>query len=142
MPTEAPDAMPTDLSNPLLAEWTGPYGGVPAFDAMDLDDLEPALEAGMAAHLAEIDAIAPGIRHAPVRRVDRQIDPRFLEIALQHHPFCMAGHDAAPSIHLCRLRVPEGRSPELEHRGFDATIADPGPDGSCASRPAAEGTLP
>ena len=58
MPTEAPDTMPTDLSNPLLAEWTGPYGGVPAFGAMALEDLEPALEAGMAAHLAEIDAIA------------------------------------------------------------------------------------
>src|SRR5690606_37347524 len=40
--------------NPLLQEWTGPYGGVPAFDRMDLDHLEPALEAGMAAHLAEI----------------------------------------------------------------------------------------
>ena len=45
-------------SNPLLQEWTGPYGGVPAFDRMDLDDLEPAVEAAMAAHLAEVDAIA------------------------------------------------------------------------------------
>jgi len=44
--------------NPLLAEWTGPYGGVPAFDAMRLDDLKPALEAAMAAQLAEVDAIA------------------------------------------------------------------------------------
>jgi Zn-dependent oligopeptidase len=44
--------------NPLLAEWAGPYGGVPAFDRMDLADLEPALEAGMAKQLAEIDAIA------------------------------------------------------------------------------------
>ncbi len=44
--------------NPLLAEWTGPHGGVPAFNRMELDALEPALEAGMAAQLAEIDAIA------------------------------------------------------------------------------------
>src|SRR5690606_35055524 len=43
-------------TNPLLQEWTGPYGGVPAFDRMDLEHLEPALEAGMAEHLAEIDA--------------------------------------------------------------------------------------
>ena len=43
---------------PLLAEWTGPYGGVPAFDEMDLADLEAALERGMAEHLAEIEAIA------------------------------------------------------------------------------------
>lgn len=45
-------------TNPLLAEWTGPYQGVPDFNAASLDDLESALEAGMAAHLAEIEAIA------------------------------------------------------------------------------------
>ncbi|MFC2927449.1 MULTISPECIES: M3 family metallopeptidase [Hyphobacterium] len=45
-------------NNPLLAEWTGPYQGVPDFEAASLDDLEAALEAGMAAHLAEIEAIA------------------------------------------------------------------------------------
>jgi peptidyl-dipeptidase Dcp len=44
--------------NPLLQEWTGPYGGVPAFDRMDLAHLEPALEHGMAEHLAEIESIA------------------------------------------------------------------------------------
>ncbi|TDI12060.1 MAG: M3 family peptidase [Acidobacteria bacterium] len=48
----------TDDSNILLAEWTGPYGGVPAFDEMNLDSLKPALEAGMARNLAEIDEIA------------------------------------------------------------------------------------
>ena len=45
-------------SNPLLAEWTGPYGGVPAFDRMDVTQLKSALEAGMTRQLAEIDAIA------------------------------------------------------------------------------------
>jgi len=45
-------------SNPLLAEWTGPNGGVPAFDKMDLVQLKPAIEAGIAADLAEVDAIA------------------------------------------------------------------------------------
>ena len=44
-------------SNVLLAEWTGPYGGVPAFDEMDLDALKPALEASMAMALEEIDTI-------------------------------------------------------------------------------------
>ncbi len=54
-----PDYEATDLSdNVLLAEWTGPYGGVPAFDEMDLADLKPALEKGMELELAEIDAIA------------------------------------------------------------------------------------
>jgi peptidyl-dipeptidase Dcp len=42
----------------LTAEWTGPYGGVPAFDKMDLGDLTAAMEAGMDQHLVEIAAIA------------------------------------------------------------------------------------
>ncbi len=45
-------------TNVLLAEWTGPFGGVPAFDKMDLNDLKPALEGGMERGLADIDAIA------------------------------------------------------------------------------------
>ena len=48
----------TTSGNPLLTAWTGPFGGVPAFDRMALDALKPALEAGMANQLAEIDAIA------------------------------------------------------------------------------------
>ena len=44
--------------NPLLAEWTGPHGGVPAFDAMELADLPAALDSAMAMELEEVDAIA------------------------------------------------------------------------------------
>ncbi|MGQ9425809.1 M3 family metallopeptidase [Gilvimarinus sp. F26214L] len=43
--------------NPLLAEWSGPYGGVPAFDTMRLADLKPALELAMQKNLDEIEAI-------------------------------------------------------------------------------------
>jgi peptidyl-dipeptidase Dcp len=46
-----------EQENPLLAEYSGPYSGVPAFDKMDLTDLKPALEKGMALNLAEVDAI-------------------------------------------------------------------------------------
>jgi peptidyl-dipeptidase Dcp len=52
------DEATTPAENPLLREWTGPYGGVPAFDQMTLAALEPALEAGMAEQLREIEAIA------------------------------------------------------------------------------------
>ncbi|MBD1397103.1 M3 family metallopeptidase [Pontibacter sp. JH31] len=45
-------------TNPLLKEWTGPYGGVPAFDQMNLADLKPAMEKAMALNLAEIEGIA------------------------------------------------------------------------------------
>ncbi|HEX5042320.1 MAG TPA: M3 family metallopeptidase [Candidatus Polarisedimenticolaceae bacterium] len=44
--------------NVLLQEWTGPYGGVPAFDKVKVQDFQPALEAAMAENLREIDAIA------------------------------------------------------------------------------------
>ncbi|MEX2122931.1 MAG: M3 family metallopeptidase [Woeseia sp.] len=55
----AEDIAPAEnpMQNPLLAEWTGPYGGVPAFDRMDLDNLKQALEQGMELRLADIDAI-------------------------------------------------------------------------------------
>jgi peptidyl-dipeptidase Dcp len=49
---------PTAAQNPLLAKWTGPYGGVPAFDKVKVQDFKPALEAAMAENLREVDAIA------------------------------------------------------------------------------------
>jgi len=45
-------------SNPMLQPWGGGFGGVPAFDRMQIADVEPALQQGIAAHLAELDAIA------------------------------------------------------------------------------------
>jgi len=52
------------VGNPLLAKWTGPYGGVPPFDKVKVSDLKPALESAMAENLAEIDAIT-GNKAAP-----------------------------------------------------------------------------
>ena len=43
---------------PLLAPWTGPYGGVPPFDKVKVADFAPALDAAMAQELAEVEAIA------------------------------------------------------------------------------------
>lgn len=45
-------------ANPLVAPWTGPFGGVPAFDRVRVEDFAPAMEAAMAANRAEITAIA------------------------------------------------------------------------------------
>ena len=47
----------TLLSNPLLSAWTGPYG-LPPFDAIRAEHVEPAFEAALAAHRAELAAIA------------------------------------------------------------------------------------
>lgn len=44
--------------NPLLAKWEGPYGGVPPFDRVQIPLFKPALEAGMAEQIAEIEKIA------------------------------------------------------------------------------------
>jgi len=45
-------------THPLTAPWTGIYGGVPPFDKVKVEDFEPALDAAMAAELAELDAVA------------------------------------------------------------------------------------
>jgi peptidyl-dipeptidase Dcp len=44
--------------NPLLSEWTGPFGGLPPFDQVKVEYFKPALEAAMAENLSEIDKIA------------------------------------------------------------------------------------
>ena len=45
-------------TNPLLEKWSGPYGGVPPFDKVQVRDLKPALEAAMQAQLDEVAKIA------------------------------------------------------------------------------------
>ena len=46
------------LDNPVLAPWTGPHGGAPAFDRIKAAHFEPALDQAMARYRAEIGAIA------------------------------------------------------------------------------------
>jgi peptidyl-dipeptidase Dcp len=44
--------------NPLMADWTGLYGGLPPFDKVKVSDFKPAIEAAMKENLSEIDNIA------------------------------------------------------------------------------------
>lgn len=48
----------TMTQSSLTAPWSGPYGGVPAFDKVRVEDFKPALEEAMAEMLSEVDAIA------------------------------------------------------------------------------------
>lgn len=48
----------TETTNVLLQEWQGDFGGVPAFDKMNLKDLKPALLQAMETNSKEIEAIA------------------------------------------------------------------------------------
>ena len=51
-------AMPSPSQNPLLAPWTGPYGGLPPFERAKVEQFLPAFEAAMAEELAEVERIA------------------------------------------------------------------------------------
>jgi peptidyl-dipeptidase Dcp len=66
--------------NPLLAPWSGPYGGVPPFDQVKVEHFAPALEAGMEDQLASVAKIsaetAPATFEntiAPLERSDRML---------------------------------------------------------------------
>jgi len=50
-------ATPPAAPNPLLAAWTGPYGGVPPFGHFQVADIKPALETVIAKKLADVDKI-------------------------------------------------------------------------------------
>jgi peptidyl-dipeptidase Dcp len=58
MTNSATQANSTETNNPLLLAWSGPYGGVPQFEGVRVQDFEPALENAMAASRREIEAIA------------------------------------------------------------------------------------
>lgn len=51
-------ALPPQAENPLLAEWTGSFGGVPAFDKVKVEHFKPALQASMDERLEETEKIA------------------------------------------------------------------------------------
>ena len=57
-PVQVPAGPEATVTNPLLAPWKGPYGGVPPFDQVKVEHFKPALEAAMAEQLAEVDKIA------------------------------------------------------------------------------------
>jgi peptidyl-dipeptidase Dcp len=46
------------MQNPLVGKWTGPHGGVPPFDKVQVAQFKGALEQGMTAELADIERIA------------------------------------------------------------------------------------
>ncbi|MBB5984562.1 M3 family metallopeptidase [Sphingobium lignivorans] len=47
----------TQTSNSITAEWTGPYGGVPAWDKVKVADFPPAFEAMMASIKADFEKV-------------------------------------------------------------------------------------
>jgi peptidyl-dipeptidase Dcp len=81
--TAAAPAQPMAASavNPLLPDWTGPYGGVPPFEQVRVEHFTPALEAAMAENLAAVqriasDPAAPDFENtiAALERADRTLN--------------------------------------------------------------------
>ena len=98
-------AAPALADNPLLPPWTGPYGGVPPFDQVKVEHFEPALEAGMAEQLAEIDAIADEPGAADLREHDRRAGARRPDARPRRRR-----STASASSTLSDARVPGGRA--------------------------------
>ena len=57
-PPPAAETAAAQSTNPLVREWSGPYGGIPPFDEVTVAHFEPALESAMAEELAEVERIA------------------------------------------------------------------------------------
>ena len=49
--------MDTDALGPMLQPWTGPYGGVPPFDRIRIDDFEPSIREAMDLARADLKVI-------------------------------------------------------------------------------------
>src|SRR4030081_251743 len=52
--SETPAIADITEPNPLLAQWEGPYGGVPPFDKVQVSLFKPALEAASSDNLADV----------------------------------------------------------------------------------------
>ena len=70
-----PTAHGNESDNPLLQRWNTPYG-LPPFGAVRPEHFEPAFDAAIAEHRAEIDAIGADPAAADIREHDRRVRPR------------------------------------------------------------------
>jgi peptidyl-dipeptidase Dcp len=108
----APQSTP-DAQNPLLADWTGKFG-LPPFGAIAPEHFRPAFDAALAAHRAEIEAIAadPAVPSfdntiAALERSGRALD-RVANVF-----FVLAGADTSDAIEAVEREV----SPLLARHG-------------------------
>ena len=67
--------MTPPADNPLLAPWNTPFG-LPPFAEIRPEHFVPAFDAALAAHRAEIDAIADADRGADVRQHHGRVRPQ------------------------------------------------------------------
>jgi len=51
------------MPNPLTEPWSGPYGGVPPWHHVKIEDFPAAFEQGLAEERASVERIALQVRH-------------------------------------------------------------------------------
>ena len=83
--------------NPLLQDWSTPFGIAP-FDTISDDDFAPALEEALSAHRAEIDAIAANAAPADFANTVEALEAagHLLDQVLSTF-FTVAGADSNPA---------------------------------------------
>jgi peptidyl-dipeptidase Dcp len=88
----------TASQNPLLKDWTGPFG-LPPFGAIAPDHFRPAFDAALAAHRAEIEAIAadPAVPSFDNTIAALEMSGRDLE-RVSNMFFVLAGADTSDAI--------------------------------------------
>ena len=103
------------MTNALLDQWTGPAGGVPAFDRVRTRDIVPAFEAAAATYRAEISAIA-----------DDPAPPTFANVcgAFDRAGEALARVDAYYSVWRSSLKDEEMRAVEVAYESRDAALRD------------------
>ena len=106
------------MTNPLLQDWTGPFG-MPPFDAIDDDDFEPAFDAALAEARAAVQAIAddpaPASFANTIEALERADAPlnRVLSVF-----FNLSGTDANPA----REKLMRAFSPRLAAYGSEVAM--------------------
>lgn len=96
--------------NYLLKQWTGPYGGVPAFDKYKINDFKPAFDVAIKEYLSQIDKIGNNTKPptfentiAELERSGSQYERVFAvygiySSSLNSHEFSLIESDLGPII--------------------------------------------
>ena len=92
-------------NNPLLQPWSGPYG-LPPFAAIRAEHFEPALEAAMIGHVAELDALANNAEPPTVANTAVALDRCGAQLGhLARLFFALAAAEKSPALAEVETRV-------------------------------------
>ncbi|WP_333599569.1 M3 family metallopeptidase [Flavobacterium sp.] len=101
--------------NPLLKDWAGSYGGVPAFNEYKISDFKPALEFAMQEKLNEVKAIANNPKPATFKNTIAALEKTGKRLARVY---------AVYGIYSSNMNSPEFEPIESEMEPKLASVAD------------------